>query len=62
LRGSCDFCPCVWLYSVLHLWIYVCWTFLASLEWNLLGHGVWAVWLVEFCLPVFYWESFISIH
>jgi hypothetical protein len=57
LRGSCGFCPCFCLYDVLCLWIYVCWTIIASLEWNWLGHGVWSFWYVEFCLPVFCWES-----
>jgi hypothetical protein len=45
------FCPCFCLYAVLHLWIYICWTILASLEWNRPGHGVWFFWhIVEFCL------------
>jgi hypothetical protein len=41
-RGSCSFCPCFCLYPVLCLWIYVCWTILASLEWNQLSHVVWS--------------------
>jgi hypothetical protein len=37
---------------------YVSQTILAYLEWNQLGHGVWTFWhVVEFCLPVFCWES-----
>jgi hypothetical protein len=52
------FCLCFCLYATLHLWIYVCWTILASLEWNWLGYGVWSFWhVVEFCLPVFCWET-----
>jgi hypothetical protein len=55
LRGSCGFCPCFCLYAV---WISVWWTILASLEWNRLVHSVWSFWCnVEFCLPVFCWES-----
>jgi hypothetical protein len=34
LKGSCCFCLYFCLYTVLHLRIYVCWNFLASLEWN----------------------------
>jgi hypothetical protein len=34
LRGSCGFCPCICLCTVLYLWIYECWTILASLELN----------------------------
>jgi hypothetical protein len=46
------------LYAALYLQIYVCWTILASLEWNWLGHGVWSFsHVVEFYLPVFCWES-----
>jgi hypothetical protein len=54
LRGSCSFCPCFCLCAVLHLWIYICWHILTSLEWNWLGQGVWSFWcVVGFCLPVF---------
>jgi hypothetical protein len=52
------FCTCFCLYAALLSWIYICWTILASLEWNHLGHGIWSFWcVVEFCLPVFCWES-----
>jgi hypothetical protein len=34
LRGSCGFCPCFYLYAVLHSWIYISWSTLVSLEWN----------------------------
>jgi hypothetical protein len=48
------FSPCFCLYTVLCLWIYACWAFLASLEWNQLGHDVWSFWhIIGFCLPVF---------
>jgi hypothetical protein len=57
------FCSCFYLHAVLHVWIYVCWTILASLEWNQLDHGVWSFsCVVEFCLPQFCWEFCISIH
>jgi hypothetical protein len=58
LRGSGCFGACFCLYAALRLWIYICWTILASLEWNQLGHSVWSFWcVIEFCLPVFCWES-----
>jgi hypothetical protein len=46
------------LYAVLCSWSYIWQPILASLEWNRLGLGVWCLWcVVEFYLPVFYWES-----
>jgi hypothetical protein len=42
LKRPCFFFPCFCLYAVLHLWIYICQTILASLKWNQLGHGVWS--------------------
>jgi hypothetical protein len=58
LIGSCGFCPWFYLSAVLHLQISVCWTILASLEWNWLCHGVWSfLCVIEFCLPVFCWGS-----
>jgi hypothetical protein len=37
LRVICGFCLCFCLYSVLCLWIYICWAIFAFLEWNWLG-------------------------
>jgi hypothetical protein len=41
LRSSCDFSPLFCLPAVLHWLIYVCWTNLASLEWNQLDLSGW---------------------
>lgn len=38
-KWSCWFLSWIYLYSALHLLIYVCWTFSISLKWGQLGHG-----------------------
>jgi hypothetical protein len=36
----------VYLYSVLHWWIFVYWTIPVSLGWSILDHGEWCFWCV----------------
>jgi hypothetical protein len=55
------FCTCFSLYAVLHLLIYIGWYILSSLESNWHGHGICCFQVVQFCLPRFCWEFFVSI-
>jgi hypothetical protein len=63
LRWLDDFCPSFCLCDVLHLLSCMCWTIIASPEWNSLDCSVWYFWCaVAFDLLVFCWGFCIYVH
>jgi hypothetical protein len=55
LKWWCGFCPWFCLCVVLCLVICICCTILASLEWNLLDHGIWFNMCNWIMLSIIYW-------
>ena len=46
----------VWLYNVLHSWIFTYWTISASMGWSILDSGEWQFWYVPgIVFQYFYW-------
>jgi hypothetical protein len=59
----CGFCPWFCLCAVLHLLFCVCYTFLVSLEWSLLDHGIWCFNVLLDLICKYFIEDFsIYVH